>query len=568
VDPQRQQKISTTMTEKYGVPNAALSPAIQGKKTQAVREKYGVDHVSKSEEIKAKKKQTMLDRWGVENPSQNPLIQQRKIVTNLARYGVDWAVSSDEIKHKQKQTNLSRYGSTSSLANCDVREKGRITMLKKYGVEHPLQDPRIKSQMMQTNILKYGVKYSCQRPEIREKVQNTNFSRYGKRSWRASDIGKKALEDLHMAKRGFTNPAKDPLVIAKIKETMKMTYGVIHNNYIGMDQSTIDILRNPELFASFVKGLTIHQAAEKLNVHDSSIYRLSILYKCRDLMNISDNSYELKIIQLLNELNITYERHNRTIISPQEIDIWLPDYNIAIEVGSLYWHGESTGRGKYYHYAKWKKCHDKGIQLFQWFDEDLFSNWEITKSRLSRSLQIPTSVVGGRKCEIGYCSVTEERQFLNKWHSKGFSHNRNHVLCARYHNEIIAIMTFHEKDNHAYMDRWATNINYSFPGLFSKTTAHWIKSINFTGLISTWSDNRLGNGRVYEASGFDLTRTSPPGYWYFKDSGLEHRLKYQKHKLSQIFDIDTTNMSEWQVMQSQGYDRIWDAGHTLWCKQV
>jgi len=556
------------MVDRYGVPNAAHSKDIQDRKKLTIQKKYGVDHISKSSEIKDKKKQTMLDRWGVENPSQNQEIQQRKIDTNQERYGVDWAPQSLDIREKQKQTTLANWGYLSNLSNPDVRARLYATMMEKYGVRYPQQNVTIQQNTMATNLKKYGVTHAFQNPQIRAKIQETNRKRYGSYSWRASDIGKKTLSDLHMKLRGYPNPAQDPVVKQKIRDAFMEKYGVVHPNYVGMSDETIEILRSPEMFAEAVSGLTVLQAAAKLSVDQSTIYRLSAQYQCRNQMLVSDNSYELKIIQVLEEWNIPYVRRCRTVIEPQELDIWIPSKNIAVEVGSAYWHSEIFGRGKYYHFEKWQRCHDKGITLFQWFDDDLDKHWDLTKARLLRSLGIAVEVVGARKVTIGDCTVDQERDFLNKWHAKGFSNNRNATISATYHGEIVAILTIERKKQVAIIDRWATDISKSWPGLYSRMLKHWIMQTGFQGQLQTWCDNRLGNGKVYQSSGFQKIRVSKPGYWYLRNNGLEHRMKFQRHKLARLFDIDTANMSEWIIMQSQGYDRVWDAGHTLWCKQV
>jgi hypothetical protein len=50
----------------------------------------------------------------------------------------------------------------------------------------------------------------------------------------------------------------------------------------------------------------------------------------------SISSYETEIVSFLSENNISHIQSNRTIIKPYELDIYLPDYNIAIEFNGLY----------------------------------------------------------------------------------------------------------------------------------------------------------------------------------------------------------------------------------------
>lgn len=524
-DPQRQQKIQNTMKLKYGVINAAHSSEIQTRKKKTVQHRYGVDHVSQAAVVKTKKQVTMQKNWGVDNPSQSSVIQQRKIQTNQEKYGVDWAPQAEEIRNKQKQTSLKNWGHECSLMNPEIQSRRAATMLDKYGVLYPQQNSQIQQNTRQTNLDKWGVEWPTQCPEVKQRARAT------------------FLEN----------------------------HGVSHINYINKDPQSVEILHDETKFRSFVQGLTTRQAAEKLGFGIGAVLAKSKLYNCRSIMKGGEISlYEQQIVGILDELNITYNQHNRKLVAPREVDFYIPHSKIAIDVGSAYWHGERVNRNKNYHYQKWKTCYDQGITLFQWFDQDLFDHWHLTAARLKRALGQAVPVVGARKTQIVSPSVAQERQFLNQWHAKGFAANRNHVIGAEYQDQLVAVMTIKQQGHHAVIERWATDINRSWPGLFSRLLKYWIQSQNFQGKVSTWSDNRLGTGQVYASVGFQKERVSQPGYWYFQDWKLENRQKYQKHKLKKMFNLSHEHMqlSEWQIMQQQGYDRIWDAGHTLWSLSV
>ena len=53
--------------------------------------------------------------------------------------------------------------------------------------------------------------------------------------------------------------------------------------------------------------------------------------------------------------------NSRSIISPLELDIYLPDINLAIEYNGTYWH---SLKPKGYHRNKTQRCKDLGIRLF------------------------------------------------------------------------------------------------------------------------------------------------------------------------------------------------------------
>ena len=68
-----------------------------------------------------------------------------------------------------------------------------------------------------------------------------------------------------------------------------------------------------------------------------------------------------------------------------ELDIYIPEKNIAVEFNDLYWHSEAAGKGKYHHFDKWKACKDKGIQLIQVWEDEYNRDPEQVKAMLAHS---------------------------------------------------------------------------------------------------------------------------------------------------------------------------------------
>lgn len=65
---------------------------------------------------------------------------------------------------------------------------------------------------------------------------------------------------------------------------------------------------------------------------------------------------------------------------------------------------------------------------------------------------------------------------------------------------------------------------------------------------------------MYMALGFrQMDIKMNPGYWYTRDyARREHRFGHTKANLIRAGHDE--NLSEWEIMQSLGYDRIWDCG--------
>ena len=80
--------------------------------------------------------------------------------------------------------------------------------------------------------------------------------------------------------------------------------------------------------------------------------------------------------------------------------------------------------------------------------------------------------------------------------------------------------------------------------------------------IFSFADRRWSDGNVYNKIGFTFVCYTQPNYWYFKDNKKRlHRFNFRKDKIKHL---GTENQTEWEIMQEQGYDRIWDCGKLVY----
>ena len=265
------------------------------------------------------------------------------------------------------------------------------------------------------------------------------------------------------------------------------------------------------------------------------------------------------------------------------MDIFIPEKNIAIEFNGLYWHSElisaQSGISKYRDYEKYLACREKGIRLISIFEDEWDNQQEIVKSRLKHILSPAKPVtIFARKCAIRPILPKEKNDFLNVYHIQKTDKAKS-CLGAFYKDELLAVMTFAATNftkggdgSQAELARFATKRGYHLPGIASKLISEFRKT-NGSEIIS-YSDNRWSVGNVYEKIGFTKLAESKPGYFYINmrsnDKSRIHRSNFMKHRLVNIFpdaDIQSMideNLSEWKIMQSLGYDRIWDCGTTKW----
>lgn len=71
--------------------------------------------------------------------------------------------------------------------------------------------------------------------------------------------------------------------------------------------------------------------------------------------------------------------NDRRVINPQELDIYVPNKNLAFEYNGMYWHSDLF-KDKDYHQKKFLKCKEKGIRLIQINEYDWMNKQDIVKS--------------------------------------------------------------------------------------------------------------------------------------------------------------------------------------------
>ena len=269
--------------------------------------------------------------------------------------------------------------------------------------------------------------------------------------------------------------------------------------------------------------------------------------------------------------------HDRTVIRPQELDIWIPSLNLAIEFDGLYWHGEilrkKKGVIKTGAYEKYKKCKERGIRLITIFEDEWKYKNQIVKGYL-KSILSKKITLGARKCTV---SRTDPEDFLNENHLQGAGpKGLNYSLI--FDGKIVATAVFIKAPafkrksilGTVYeLTRYCVNPEQSVIGGVSRLIKAFLNDNKCEAIVS-YSDNRWSVGNLYKASGFLFEGYGNPSYWYVKRGSHEkrvHRFNWTKTKALKAYGGSETD-TEWDIMQRNGWDRVWDCGKTRWVYYV
>lgn len=289
---------------------------------------------------------------------------------------------------------------------------------------------------------------------------------------------------------------------------------------------------------------------------------------CRTCNPTLASNNENEFYNFLVTLGVNIIRNDKSILQNNfEIDFLLPDYNLGIEYNGLYWHSEKNGKSKFYHLTKRNKCLKNNIKLIQIFEDEWLNKQEIVKNRIKAILRLSEKTYA-RNGIIKKLSTTDAKAFVDLHHIYGYAPS-----SCRYglyiNSDLEAVMTFTKPTkaknqlNNLFdyeLSRYCSKGRVL--GGASKIFKHFLKEYKPTRIVS-YADLRWGDGDLYKNLGFKFLGNTMPNYWYT----LDYKTRIYRFKLRKDF-MDDQNLSEWGNRLNQGYDRIWDCGHSKWVWEI
>lgn len=267
---------------------------------------------------------------------------------------------------------------------------------------------------------------------------------------------------------------------------------------------------------------------------------------------------------------------DRTLIAPKEIDIYLPDLNLAVEYNGVVWHSEKMKRpvgrkntARTHLIEKQKACAAKGVRLIHINSDEDF---DVALRTLAMITGINKNKVFARKCKVVKISDPDTiDNFYNYNHVQGTVRVRKDVYGLTYKEELVSLMSFSKassvrgnRDLGLFeLRRYASSIRVI--GGASRLLKAFLRDTPECTQVVSYSDNRWFTGNMYQQLGFVNEGVSPPDYKYFKGNGIyaKNTFTHARMKGRQDFVYDP-QLPERQNCVNNGYYRFWDCGKTRW----
>lgn len=274
---------------------------------------------------------------------------------------------------------------------------------------------------------------------------------------------------------------------------------------------------------------------------------------------------------------------DRTILSPRELDIYLPQHNLAIEYNGEYHHSHfnvaDEKKAKLNHFRKYVDCKAQGIRLLTIYESEWREHEGAVRRLLRNAVGKGRGKLMARKCTLLPVPVTAAREFYGKYHVQGGSGYGDH-FGVYWQGKLVACMRFtygindrgSGAQNRAWtLSRYATRVTVA--GGASRLFKAFLEAHN-PQEVKSFSDNRYFDGGMYTQLGFVLAEDVAPDYQVWSPKiGLRPKSHYQRrllparlkeHGVVDSFDPETDTRSEVDMTYLMKCGRIFDCGKKRW----
>ena len=494
-------------------------------------------------------------------------LDEKRKKTCLEKYGVERACQSLEIQEKQKKTFLEKYGVEYIQQNKEVREKGKKTNIERYGFENPTQNKEVKQKQLNTTKERFGVESVFQNKEIREKIKQTMIERYGvENAMMSSEVKEKCFKIFGGNSPFCDKDIREKAIKSKLENSFKNKISTFENDF------KIKPLFSIEEFIGVKNSEYKFQCLKCGSIFTQRIDGNRFYPRCYECEPINKSNIELEMVDFIREY-VECENNKRFYIEGKkfyELDCFIPSLDIGFEMDGIKWHCESfAGKDKFYHLDKNNFFRNKGIIIYRIWENEWNNKKDIVKSILLNKINKTQNKIFARNLKIEKLDFKTAKDFYNCNHIQGACISSLNYGLINNNKVYLVLSTSRSRFNKNYdfeIIRFGGLLNTTIVGGFSKLLSIFIKENNPKNII-TYADKRYSNGNLYIKNAFNLLRESDPNYFYTKDYFvLQNRLIFQKYKLeNKLLNYDS-NLTEWENMKSNGYDRIWDCGNYVFEK--
>jgi hypothetical protein len=490
-----------------------------------------------SDEFKVKRKESLIERYGTD--SLISINREKAIKSTQETLGVDYPLQSKDIRDKVKSNLKERHGVENVMHLPSTLATMRATFTEKYGVPHVLQNKEIYEKQQATMMERYGVKYAVHHEGFLEKSKNTLKENYGVDTPMHSDIirNKNAISN----RASYIKSGKFTIRNKKIASNC-------HVELISLDT---DYIEGKPILWKHVCG-TVYEETFCTDYFINSCSNP----ECKRQSNPQRAIYEyVKTLVPVSDIRV----NDRSVIPPNELDIYIPSKNLAIEMDGIYWHQfEKEGINKV------SRCADLGIELLHITDYSWYKVHHVWESIIATKLGKP-KVIDSSLCQVKTISsqTAQEFTFINSMYPVDCTNTDN--LGLYFNNELVYLMTFKEiKEDPEFqseLSSFTPKLDYHIPNL-SPLIKFFNKVIGGNTLV--YVKHGYGNDYIFDNIAEKIGDTESE-FYYMKDEIVISSTVDIKGEFGVHYN---NSLSESENMRDIGFVKVEDRGGLLFKLKV
>lgn len=394
-------------------------------------------------------------------------------------------------------------------------------------------------------------------PEVQRRYEETCSERFGETSpMRNRSVSARKVDSTEAA-RGWRSPFEVESVRKAARETIEARYGKRHRA-IPFDPD--------ELASEYGSGMTCSEIADRRGVSRDWVQRMLRASGVRARTSHRRSRHERELVGALRSLGLgEIVENDRRVIAPLEIDAWIPEHRLGVEVHGLHWHGDERDR----HRIKYERATAAGIGLVQVFDVEWVEKRDLILDVISARAGRSVERIGARECVVERVDPVSLRPFMERNHLSGYASASTGIALVR-NGRVMAAATLRRPrfDRSADWElvRVAHTRGTTVVGGLGKMVAG-ARRLGATGRMISYCDRRFFSGRSYLAAGFTHVRDTSPGYYYFgygENYRLLSRYSFQKGRMARFLPGFDPDLTEVENATAAGFRRVWDCGHGVY----
>lgn len=232
----------------------------------------------------------------------------------------------------------------------------------------------------------YNIKKSTQ--QVHQNGVKTVYERFGVKSTFEIDSVKHKIKKTNIERYGVSTPFQNKDIQSKVRKTMKTKYDVVQyvqteeymNAHYGNDVAKILLSKNKLRDYMVDNNITSGgELSQKLGICQATASKYIRKYSLQSLLKYGYSLGEKEVRDFVNQYYETIN-NSKSIIYPYEIDMFIPQLNVAIEYNGNYWHNlqKQIIRDE----EKRKRCVEKKISLITIMEDD----WKANKDKIKNIL--------------------------------------------------------------------------------------------------------------------------------------------------------------------------------------